>query len=154
MTRRGDALVPASRAALDELQRLRDGANLLADVRQPRNVKHHRMFWALCTYVANALNAGPGETEWTQELVADRLKIATGRAEVLALPAGLRAHYGAEVAVKPASISFAAMDQAEFAAFANAAVRYLLAEFGPWIAEHPDWRHVQDILSHAKQGAP
>jgi hypothetical protein len=57
--RRGETLIPASAEHVGEIERLPQGVALRADVRQPRNGKHHRMVWALFSAVADALNDGP-----------------------------------------------------------------------------------------------
>lgn len=152
LKKNGPALVPATKAAAIEFDKIKPGVPLIADVAQRRNIKFRRLYWGLCSYLAKALNAGPGEIEWTQSMVSDRLKLATGRAEITALPRSLAKHYNTPVAVRPASISFAKMDESEFSEFVHSAVRYVLTEFGEWVQGHEDWTHVQDILNHARKG--
>lgn len=149
LTRQGQAFYPANKAARMEMERIPQGVRLRADMAQPRS-RFHNLYWAFCTYVAEALNNGPGELHWTQEMVSDRLKLATGRAEVVALPLALQRHYGVTHALKPSSIAFSKMDEAEFSAFAEAAIAYVLTEFGAWVRDDPNWQHVREIASHAK----
>ena len=151
LTRRGHAFYPANRASALEAERFPEGVRLGASMAQKRS-RFHNLYWAFCTYVANALNAGPGDIAWTQEMVSDRLKLATGRAEVVNLPQALQRHYGVSKALKPSSIAFSKMDEAEFSDFAEAAISYVLTEFGPWVRDHPDWQHVREIAAHAKKG--
>lgn len=115
-------------------------------------MKFHRLYWALCTYLSEALNSGPGDIRWTQEMVSDRLKIATGRADMIELSPSMRRKWNAQIAVKPQSVSFASMDEAEFGAFVEASIAFVLTEFGDWVQEHEDWVHVRDILNHATGG--
>ena len=152
LKKRGQVFLPASKAAQTELARFRDGDTVHGDLAVRRNLKFHRLYWAMCTYIADALNTGPGEIDWTQEMVSDRLKLATGRAEVVPLPGSLQRHYGVSHALKPASLSFAKMDDTEFSRFVEASIAYVLSEFGAWIQDHPDWSHVREILNHATQG--
>lgn len=152
LEKRGNAFVPATKAAQIEADKIKPGVRLHGDIAARRNIKFHRLYWSFCTYVAEALNSGPGDIEWTQEMVSDRLKLATGRAEMVPLPASLQRHYGVTHALKPASISFAKMDETEFGQLVEAAMNYILTEFGAWVQGHPDWVHVRDIVHHARQG--
>jgi hypothetical protein len=152
LTRKGQVFVPATRAAQIEADKIKPGVPLMGDVAARRNPQFHRLYWAFCTYVAEALNSGPGDIEWTQEMVSNRLKLATGRAEIVAIPAALQRHYGVPHAVMPASISFAKMDETEFGQFVDRSITYILTEFGAWVQDHPDWVHVRDIVHHARKG--
>lgn len=153
LRKQGNAFVPFTRGGALEADKIKPGAEVLADLRQRRNGKFHRLYWQFCTFVAEALNEGPGNISWTQEMVSDRLKIATGRADVIQLPRSMQAVYGAEIAVKPQSISFAKMDETEFGNFVEASMAYILTEFGPWVQEHPDWAHVREILHQSRMAA-
>jgi len=153
LRRSGNSLVPANISSGREMLRIPEGEILHANVGARRNIRFHRMYWALCTYIAEALNAGPGKIRWTQEMVSDRLKIATGRAQVIRLGKREAARYGCSHAIKPASISFAAMDETEFGDFVDECVRFVLDHFGRWVERHPDWHHVREILFHARGGS-
>ena len=150
MKRVGMALVPATKAAEKVLLGIKFGVELGVDAAERRNRKFHRLYWGMCQYIADALNAGPTSRDWDQESVSDALKIGTGHATVRALTPAMQRHYGAPVALVPASISFAKMDEAQFGRFVEAAVAYVIAEFGPWVQEHEDWRHVREIVAHAQ----
>jgi len=152
LTKKGLGFFPATKAAQIEALKMPDGDGLFGDIARRRNLKFHRLYFALCTYVSEALNNGPGEIEWTQEMVSDRLKLATGRAEIVPIPSSLQRHYGVTHALKPVSISFAKMDETEFGRFVEVAIAYVLSEFGAWVQDHPDWHHVQDIVLHARKG--
>lgn len=149
----GLTLRPRTKAAQIEMARMKDGP-VQGNVRSPRNVKFHRLYWQMCTYIAEALNAGPGSMQWDQERVSDRLKCATGYAEAVPLPPATARRYGARDAfyLRPASISFAKMDQDEFSRFVEACIAYVVTEFGPWVQEHEDWQHVREIVHHATRG--
>lgn len=148
--RQGQVFVPATAAAQAEFEKFPAGAFLKADITRDRSGPAHRYYWAMCTLIAEALNAGPTSIYWTQELVSDRLKIATGRVEIIDLPPSLRRAHGATIGIKPVSISFAKMDGVEFYRFLESAIAYVVTEFGDWIIDHPNWTQVQDILSNSK----
>lgn len=85
---RGDGcLRPASKAAAQTFADLPPRDRLfIATPKKPRNGKAHAMYWALCQYIANALNDGPvGVGHVTAERVSDRIKIATGHCEMVKL---------------------------------------------------------------------
>jgi hypothetical protein len=86
------------------------GANEIVGVimRRPRNVGHHRKFFALLKIVFENQEIYRSEAE----LLA-AIKIATGHCVPLTLTTGQKAFI-------PSSISFASMDQAEFDKFWNA----------------------------------
>ena len=153
LRKQGNAFVPFTRGGALEADKIKGGAEVIADLRQPRNGKFHRLYWQFCTFVAEALNEGPGNILWTQEMVSDRLKIATGRAEVIDLPRSMHAFYGVEKFAKPQSISFAKMDETEFGNFVEASMAYILNEFGPWVQDHPDWANVREILHQSRAAA-
>ncbi len=153
----GSALVPVSRAAQIALGSLPRGVPLKVEPKQPRNGKFHRMAWAFFTYVAEALNDGPAGAHWTPEDVKNDLLVATGHAKMRPLSGGerrrLNAPAGSVVAV-PKSISFSAMDQAEFSAFMEAAMLYVRDDLCRWIEGSPHWDEIGAILraAHLTEG--
>lgn len=153
LRKQGQGFFPFTRGGALEADKIKQGAEVMGKLTKRRNGKFHRLYWQFCTFVAAALNDGPGNIVWTQEMVSDRLKIATGRADVIALPRSMQSVYGAQVAVKPQSISFAKMDDTEFGAFVEASMAYILTEFGAWVQEHPDWQNVRDILHVSRVAA-
>ncbi len=114
--RHGNALFPDGDESVSEFARLPFGKSLRVEVRQPRNVQHHRLYWALCKRIADGIGS-------TAENVSDVLKIATGHVNIIRTKS-----YG-DVKV-PKSIAFAKMDQAEFSAFFEDCVRVLYNEWG------------------------
>jgi hypothetical protein len=150
----GKRLVPHSKAAAIALEKLNRGVPLKIDPKQPRNVKAHRLFWAFATYVADALNDGPGAKDWTQDDVVDLLKLATGHVRMLKLPLKDAARLGTPIAAMPASISFAAMDQQAFGKFMDRAFIYTRDELCPWINESPHWKEIAAILAQSKLMEP
>ncbi len=90
------------------------GALVELEGRQPRNLKHHRLFWALMSWAAENC-----EGYETAEQVCHTVKVLMGHCDFV--PDGK----GGLVAA-PKSISFAAMDQIQFSAFHSRAVDAVL----------------------------
>lgn len=112
--RRGNTLVPADMHADEFLSSLKDGREVIVTARKARNPLHHRWFFALLRKVVENTDDWQSEDE-----LLDAVKLATGHVERRVTLDG-----GAYLA--PKSISFAAMAQDKFKAFADRAV-YLLA---------------------------
>lgn len=106
-------LVPCDVMAEELMAFLPDGKDVLVTIRRARNPKHHRLLWALLKKVVENTDRWSDERE-----LLDSLKLATGLFEARI------AFNGVPFAV-PASISFAAMDQARFAEWYAKAVAVL-----------------------------
>ena len=92
------------------LQRLVAGELVEVDLRRPRNLKHHRLFYALMSLVwANVDH----DVYPTIDSLIVRMKIDTGHRTEMRFPT----EGGFVTAYIPRSISFAAMAQDEFDAF-------------------------------------
>src|ERR1043166_2381612 len=100
--REGMTLRPFGAESADAFGKLPFGKVVHVEMKQPRNGKHHRLYWTLCTRIANAIGAEP-------ETVSDVLKIRTGHCTTVMTKRG-DLHL-------PKSISFAAMDQTAFNTF-------------------------------------
>lgn len=107
-------LAPLDDYAREKLRKVKVGAQVLADVRQPRNGPHHRKFWALVTTVWQATG------DWgSPEELMDDLKIELGLCkERVCKRTG-------EVYKRPGSISYAEMDQLKFEEFYERALGVL-----------------------------
>lgn len=95
---------PSDERSRDILKGVALGATVQVDVTRPRNLQFHRLFWKLCSTIAEAV---PGFQ--TAENVADVLKISTGHFTTVR---GQTDTYRI-----PKSIGFAAMDEPQFKAF-------------------------------------
>ena len=150
--RQGQTLIPWSTDSAKLFEKLPFTVTLDADIVQKRNGAAHRLYWQMCALLADALNDAPGLTNWTQVMVSDRLKLATGRADVILLSPALHKHYAEQtaaetiIALKPQSISFAAMDQNEFSEFLSSCMKYIAQELGAVIQEHPSFAEVKRIV--------
>jgi hypothetical protein len=103
LKRVGDTLVPASAESAAIFTRLKFGRTLKCEVREPRNAKHHALYWTICQRIANAVGAEP-------QNVSDLLKIEAGHYRLV------RSKKYGDLRL-PRSISFKEMSQDDFSAF-------------------------------------
>lgn len=105
-----NALYPVGDADRDALNRIGQGEIVSVELRKPRNVKHHRLFWALMSLVWQQLDH---DKYPDVESLVTEVKIITGhytRRDIVV--DGTR-----YPVLTPSSISFAAMDQIAFSDF-------------------------------------
>lgn len=103
-----------------------------ATVKRGRNLKHHRLFMALLTKIADATGRWPNA-----EALLFTLKIELGHCDV-------RERLDGTVVPHPRSINFASMDQAAFREFYDGSIRVLEEHVLPNIADMPE---VQEIYA-------
>lgn len=121
-------LAPADDATRAAWGRMKPGSLCQVDVRRPRNVSRHRLYWSLCQHVADALG------NVTAENVSDVLKIETGHCRILR---GKTHEWRV-----PLSISFDKLDEDGFRAFLDRAVQVVAEQ---WLHALPDSEPVQEI---------
>lgn len=109
-------LVPDDDAAREALHGVPPGALVACEVSRPRNLKHHRLFWKLCSTIGEAVGVH-------RDAVANVIKLRTGHYTTVKSASGL--HYF------PKSISWAKMDQGQFSKFFEEACRVVVSEFVP-----------------------
>ena len=112
----GNSLQADGADSFDELLKLPFNTPLKAEVKQSRNLQHHKLFWSLCTRIGAAVGAEP-------ENIADLLKIEGGHCTII------RSKKHGELRL-PRSISFASMSQTEFSAFFETCVRTIYENWG------------------------
>lgn len=118
--RRGDKLVPADIHAEDWLREIKDGKEIIVSGRKARNVKHHRLFFALLKkFQENA--EGWGDVDL--EDILDAVKFQLGYVRRVRRLDGEFEH-------RPRSISFASMDQVTFDRFFERAAYHLAIHLG------------------------
>jgi hypothetical protein len=127
--REGDHLRPVDAESAAVLSKLRMGKPLKIDVRQPRHGGRHRLFWVMCTRIANAIGAEP-------ENVSDLLKVQTGHCTIVKAASGTYKF--------PRSISYASMDDTAHSAFFERCIQVIQTEWG--IARPDILRELSDIL--------
>lgn len=119
LTRTVSGLSPANNAAQEALRKIKLGKMVRCEVTTPRNIQHHRKFFALLQTVWMAA----GDWASVEDLLIElKFKLGVVREVVL--------HESGEVVKIPGSISFAAMDQAKFDMFYANALRELCVMAG------------------------
>lgn len=114
--KRSNALVPDGDESIAEFAKLPFGKSLQCEVKRPRNGPHHRLFWTICTRIANGIGTN-------EENVSDLLKISTGHYTLV------KSKSLGELKL-PKSISFAAMEQTDFSVFFERCLVIIFEEWG------------------------
>lgn len=114
--RMGIALHPANDAAMAALRSIKPGAIVATRLRHPRNLGHHRKYWALVR--AFAQGAGIDDVEIAHRV----LKALAGYL--------VEVKVGDRVVIVERSISFASMSQEEFDKFYERAVNAAVQALG------------------------
>lgn len=116
LRRIGNALYPDGDESISELLKLPFGKSFRAEVKQPRNVQFHRLYFALCKRIADGVGRDAEE-------ISTIFKFATGHVE--------QVHSRTYGYIKvPRSISFAKLDNAAFTEFFSKCVEVALTEWG------------------------
>lgn len=127
LTRSPAGLVPSDASAAEWLQRIGVGKPVNATVRQPRNGKFHRKFFAMLDVAYSNHEWPEVETKWgrvrtSRQLFRKYVIVKAGHYEADLTPHG-------EVRAEPKSISWAQMDEAEFSQLYSDVLDVILAEF-------------------------
>lgn len=117
------SLRPADEVGEDALRKIGNGEVVSIELKRPRNIKHHRMFWALMTIVHS--NMDEARYPSVEDLVA-AVKIAAGLRTRIVLPNG-------EVGFIPGSIAFHKMDQSAFSEFYDRVCDLIAKHFLPGV---------------------
>ena len=119
----GGSLRPVDTNGEEVLRRIKSGTIVMVEVRKPRNVAFHRMYWGLVHIVWENMD---GERYPTPEDLHAAFKIAAGIRTRIALPNG-------EVGFVPGSIAFGAMSEDEFSAFYDRVCDLVCLHFLPGV---------------------
>lgn len=117
------SLRPTDEAGQDALRKIGNGELVTVEVRKSRNIRHHRMFWALMTIVHDNMDHSRYPTV---EDLTSAVKIAAGLRTRIELPNG-------EVGFIPGSIAFHRMDQIAFGAFYDRVCDLICQHFLPGV---------------------
>jgi hypothetical protein len=130
-------LRPCDDMGVEALRKIKVGEVVQCEITRPRNLAHHRKFWALL----NTFWAATGD--WSSPYgVLIELKVRLGHVqEVLIRETG-------EMVKVPKSISFASMDQGEFDVFYERCIQALCA-MGGGIEEEALRQEVLNELARA-----
>ena len=132
---RSGGLFPIDPKGLKHMGKLKEGDIVrCSPPSRPRNIGHHRKYWALCQLIADH-----SQIE-TAELVSDVLKVKTGHSHFVQTKSG-------EGLTFPKSISFAAMDQNAFDDFWDRCVRYVVTDLLPGVQRADLEREIQDMIT-------
>ncbi len=118
------ALRPADEAGSDALRKIGNGELVTVEIKKSRNIKHHRLFWALMTIVHDNIDH---ERYPTVEDLTAAIKISAGLRTRIELPNG-------EIGFIPGSIAFAKMDQVTFDAFYERVCDLIARHFLPGVS--------------------
>ena len=130
----------------------------MAEIKRPRNLKLHALYWGMCAILADALNDGPdgSEREINDANTVDyTLRVATGYFELIELSEKTKARISLPsnkepVLVKLRSISFAKMDQDAFRTFVEACMDHVREVLAPWLEDELNssevWKPIRSIL--------
>lgn len=135
MRRQMGALRPIDAMGEEALADIPQNELVRVTIKRPRNVQHHRKFFALINAIF------PHQTLYpTEEALLAAMKVALGFGQQVKLPDG-------RVIVIPRSISFAKMDQKSFAEFYDRALTLILTRILPGVNKKDLQREVDDILA-------
>ena len=118
-------LVPDSESDVEKLASIANGETIRADIKRPRNIGYHRKYFALLDVLFDIF-----EPEIKGEKFYGGLKPTKNRERFRKDIAIATGHYGlvvnikGEVRAEAKSISFAAMDDVEFAALFSRTIDY------------------------------
>lgn len=127
-------LIPADADAENLMRPIKHGEDVMVEVKRPRNLRHHRLFWGLMGLIWQNQ-----EYYRSPEHVCAAFKIAVGHIDVIKTKRG-------EVAI-PKSISFAKMDQVEFNHFFERALEFAVSEVIPGLGKEDLRTEVQMMVS-------
>jgi hypothetical protein len=117
----GGKLVPADEASRAILSKIKTGDVVQVEVKRPRNIMHHRKFWAL----ANVVYSNQEHYPSVDALVA-ALKAAVGHCDLVP-------GKGGNLVAVPKSIAFHKMNQSEFEAFYEKCLDVIAKHFLPGV---------------------
>jgi hypothetical protein len=136
------ALRPVDEAGEDALRKIGQGEIIQIELRRPRNIKHHRLYWALVTLVHQNMD---GDRYPTVEDLHAAIKISAGLRTRIELPNG-------EVGYVPGSIAFHKMDQTAFAEFFDRVCDLVAKYFLPGVTSEDLKNEVELMIGATTQG--
>lgn len=130
------SLRPSDAAGEDALRKLGNGQLVEVEIKRPRNIKFHRMYWALVTLVWDNIDLYRYPT--AEDLHA-AIKIAAGLRTRIELPDGT-------IGFIPGSIAFHKMDETEFSAFFDRVCELIAKHFLPGVTNEELRQEVAGML--------
>ncbi|MCA1298000.1 DUF1367 family protein [Stappia indica] len=132
----GSVLVPLDADGREMVEAMTAGKPAMVRLHTPRNIKHHRMFFALLRMATDS-----GAWDSSEETLRDAIKIACGCVDTIIGLDG-RTYF------KPRSMSFESMSQAEFSRFFDRAVFYVSTH----LLGDANWQAVRDRIGEMVDG--
>lgn len=130
------SLRPVDDAGAEVLRKIKQGEIVTVDIKKPRNIRHHRMFFALMNIVFENTER---DTYPTLDDVVGAVKIAAGIRTRIALRGG-------EIGYMPGSISFSKMDQTQFNEFYDRVCDLVAQHFLPGIDQDDLRSEVESMI--------
>jgi len=130
------AFRPVDEAGSEALRRIPNGAIVSVELKRPRNIRFHRMYFALVTLVWEQLDE---QRYPTAEELHSAIKIAAGLRTRIELPDGT-------VGFIPGSIAFHKMTAAEFDAFYDRVCNLVAKHFLPGVTNAELKREVEAMI--------
>ena len=131
-------LVPTDRHSEELLKGLPDRTCFKVEVRQPRNVDHHRKYWALIQAIF------PHQSQYaTTRHLHEALKLSVGHFDMIESLKGVKVPVTRET-------NFNKMDQKEFEQFYDKVVELILTRLLPGVGKAHLEAQVVDILDGSK----
>lgn len=135
LVKEGNHLAAADSLSAETLEGIKKGETVTASIRRPRNLKHHRLLFALL----EAVFEHQSQYATVQDLLS-ALKIATGYFDTGSTVDGLPF-------VVPKSISFASMGRHEFEQWYERVLEIILTRILPGINRDELVDQVNDIIN-------
>ncbi|MBG6211727.1 hypothetical protein IWQ49_006418 [Labrenzia sp. EL_126] len=132
----GAFLVPTTEEGREQLGALKAGKEVMVHVHAPRNIKHHKMFFALLHKVIDG-GAWDGDTD----SLTDAVKIATHHVDIVIGMDG-KTYY------RLRSLKFESMPQDKFNRFFDRAVFYVSTR----LLGNDDWEALRDEIAEIVDG--
>jgi hypothetical protein len=133
------SLRPCDANGQDAIRKIGNGDVVSVEVKRPRNLQHHRLYWALMSTVHENIDH---ERYPTVEDLSAAVKIAAGLRTRIELPSG-------EIGFIPGSIAFHKMNQIEFASFYDRVCDLIAAHFLPGVDKDDLRREVSLMIGAA-----
>lgn len=137
LTKRGHALVADETHSMELMQRIKEGQQVRAVVTVPRNLKHHRLLFALLNTVIKAQNEPVLYP--TTEALLDAIKIGTGHVREVR-------DFNGSTHFVPASIDFGSLGQVQFSEWFDHAVNLILQRVLPHIPKKSLEQEIYNML--------
>lgn len=131
------SLRPFDHAAEEALSKIKMGSAVSVEIKRPRNIQMHKLYWALIGIV----HENQDRYETTEQLHS-AIKIAAGHYDLLTMPSGQEYKI-------PKSISFEKMDQTEFSQFYDRVCDLVAKHFLPGVNVQALKAEVQQMIGAA-----